>query len=74
MIENRKYGLQDVWYSTISEQINSLQKSFLKLWEDEIFCEENYKEILKNKNKRKLDDIIGDKNDEKEVKIKENKM
>ena len=43
-------------------------------FEDEIFCEENYKEILKNKNKRKLDDIIGDKNDEKEVKIKENKM
>ena len=41
-------------------------------FEDEIFCEENYKEIIDNKNKRKSDEIFGDKKDEKEGNIKEN--
>ena len=43
-------------------------------FQDEIFCEENYLEILENKNKRKSDVIFGDKNNEKEGKIKENKI
>ena len=43
-------------------------------FEDEIFCEENYKEIIDNKNKRKSDEIFGDKKDEKEGNIKENKI
>ena len=43
-------------------------------FEDEILCEENYKEIIDNKNKRKSDEIFGDKKDEKEGNIKENKI
>ena len=43
-------------------------------FEDEIFCEENYEEIKENQNKRKSHENFGDRYNDKEENVKENKI